>query len=256
VLHLTCMERRAELPDDQSLHALPALQTLTRSAFTDSGLTPRQEQAGIHHASCPPCCAACPELRRCDSWANAADPHSQLDQGPPCSTWQAVGNLLRVRTLVLQHIAKQDEEKTTDFLCAGPLLPVLSLAACHCANCADAPVSMLGSLLAVIWHRWDRCQHGALFEGGRHTRAALVHRVLQCTRRYAASKGDNAKVRQMLRQGFAVDSCDYDGRTALILAAAKGNEDVIHSLLAAGCDPQVCSDAASLLLDATQSLTS
>lgn len=32
---------------------------------------------------------------------------------------QAVGNLLRVRTLVLQHIAKQDEEKTTDFLCAG-----------------------------------------------------------------------------------------------------------------------------------------
>jgi hypothetical protein len=106
--------------DDQSLHALPALQTLTRSAFTDSGLTPRQEQAGIHHASCPPCCAACPELRRCDSWANAADPHSQLDQGPPCSTWQAVGNLLRVRTLVLQHIAKQDEEKTTDFLCDIP----------------------------------------------------------------------------------------------------------------------------------------
>ena len=58
--------------------------------------------------------------------------------------------------------------------------------------------------------------------------------------RYAASKGDNAKVRQMLRQGFAVDSCDYDGRTALMLAASKGNEDVIHSLLAAGCDPQVC----------------
>ena len=43
----------------------------------------------------------------------------------------------------------------------------------------------------------------------------------------------------MLRQGFAVDSCDYDGRTALMLAASKGNEDVIHSLLAAGCDPQV-----------------
>ena len=30
---------------------------------------------------------------------------------------QAVGDLLRVRTLVLQHIAKQDEEKITDFLC-------------------------------------------------------------------------------------------------------------------------------------------
>lgn len=44
----------------------------------------------------------------------------------------------------------------------------------------------------------------------------------------------------MLRQGFAVDSSDYDGRTALMLAAAKGHDDVIHSLLAAGCDPQVC----------------
>lgn len=31
-----------------------------------------------------------------------------------------MGNLLRVRTLVLQHIAKQDEEKITDFLCAPP----------------------------------------------------------------------------------------------------------------------------------------
>ncbi len=30
---------------------------------------------------------------------------------------QVVGNMLRIRTLVMQHIAKQDEEKTTDFLC-------------------------------------------------------------------------------------------------------------------------------------------
>ena len=43
----------------------------------------------------------------------------------------------------------------------------------------------------------------------------------------------------MLRQGFAVDSSDYDGRTALMLAAAKGHADVVNSLLAAGCDPQV-----------------
>ena len=55
----------------------------------------------------------------------------------------------------------------------------------------------------------------------------------------------------MLRQGFAVDSCDYDGRTALMLAAAKGNEDVIHSLLAAGCDPQV-RPTHFVVLDATR----
>lgn len=65
------------------------------------------------------------------------------------------------------------------------------------------------------------------------------------SRRYAASKGDNSKVRQMLRQGFAVDSSDYDGRTALMLASAKGHAEVLNSLLAAGCDPQVSPTARS-----------
>lgn len=55
---------------------------------------------------------------------------------------QAVGNLLRVRTLVLQHIAKQDEEKTTDFLCDSNPLPALCFAASSfiamtaCLTCA------------------------------------------------------------------------------------------------------------------------
>lgn len=85
---------------------------------------------------------------------------------------RVVGNILRIRTLILQFVAKDDEAKTTDFL-------------------------------------------------------------------YAATKDDVDKVRQMLRQGFAVDSCDYDNRTALMLASAKGHADVVASLLAAGSDPQL-----------------
>ena len=44
---------------------------------------------------------------------------------------------------------------------------------------------------------------------------------------------------QMLRQGFDVDTCDYDGRTGLMLACAHGNLEIVHSLLAAGAEPSL-----------------
>ena len=44
---------------------------------------------------------------------------------------------------------------------------------------------------------------------------------------------------QMLRQGFDVDTCDYDGRTGLMLASAHGNLEIVHSLLAAGAEPSL-----------------
>ena len=40
----------------------------------------------------------------------------------------------------------------------------------------------------------------------------------------------------MLQQGFSADSADYDGRTALMLAAAKGHADVAVALISAGAD--------------------
>ncbi|KAK9903334.1 hypothetical protein WJX75_003130 [Coccomyxa subellipsoidea] len=81
----------------------------------------------------------------------------------------AMANLLRVRSMVQQTLARQDAERTNQFL-------------------------------------------------------------------YAASQGDVAKIRQMLHQGFAPDSADYDSRTALMLAAAKGHADVAVALISAGAD--------------------
>ncbi|BDA49938.1 probable potassium channel AKT2 [Coccomyxa sp. Obi] len=81
----------------------------------------------------------------------------------------AMANLLRVRAMVQQTLARQDAERTNQFL-------------------------------------------------------------------YAASQGDVAKIRQMLHQGFAPDSADYDGRTALMLASVKGHADVAVALISAGAD--------------------
>ncbi|KAI8473908.1 MAG: hypothetical protein J3K34DRAFT_391553 [Monoraphidium minutum] len=53
----------------------------------------------------------------------------------------------------------------------------------------------------------------------------------------AAAQGAAARVREMLQQGFAPDTTDYDLRTALMCASARGNVGVVQLLLAAGADP-------------------
>ena len=57
--------------------------------------------------------------------------------------------------------------------------------------------------------------------------------ALQTQRGYGAH---NDWAAQMLQQGFSADSADYDGRTALMLAAAKGHADVAVALISAGAD--------------------
>lgn len=42
---------------------------------------------------------------------------------------------------------------------------------------------------------------------------------------------------QMVDEGFQVDSVDYDGRTALMLASASGHVAVVKLLLQHGADP-------------------
>ena len=44
----------------------------------------------------------------------------------------------------------------------------------------------------------------------------------------------------MLQQGLQPDCADYDGRTALMLAAGHGHAQAVAMLLAAGANPSAC----------------
>eukprot|EP00899_Mesostigma_viride_P001740 jgi/Mesvir1/11567/Mv06709-RA.1 len=58
--------------------------------------------------------------------------------------------------------------------------------------------------------------------------------VLRSKVQEVLSKGDVERVRQILRLGVYISGTDYDGRTALHLAASAGNEDVVRALLEEG----------------------
>jgi ankyrin repeat protein len=53
----------------------------------------------------------------------------------------------------------------------------------------------------------------------------------------AAAHGNAGQLRAMMQQGLAPDSADYDGRTALMLAAGHGHLEAVQLLLSAGADP-------------------
>lgn len=53
---------------------------------------------------------------------------------------------------------------------------------------------------------------------------------------YFASKGNADAVREILNDGVDVNLVDYDGRTALHLAASEGKTDVIELLVSAGAE--------------------
>jgi ankyrin repeat protein len=51
-----------------------------------------------------------------------------------------------------------------------------------------------------------------------------------------ASKGDVDAVKQLLDEGASANASDYDGRTALHLAASEGHVPVVELLLQHGVD--------------------
>ena len=52
----------------------------------------------------------------------------------------------------------------------------------------------------------------------------------------AAHKGDLEEIKRFLIKGVNINQGDYDGRTALHLAAAEGHENCVHFLLSKGAD--------------------
>ena len=51
---------------------------------------------------------------------------------------------------------------------------------------------------------------------------------------YAAAEGDLTGIRRLAIQGVHLDDADYDGRTALHLAASEGRVDVVDYFIAQG----------------------
>jgi hypothetical protein len=171
---------------------------------------------------------------------------------------QIVGNLLRVRSLVTQHLAFTDEKRINEFLNA----------ASRCGWWMGWGTHDTG-LGAVAW----------FLPGGGWSAS---HNVQLCTHAWTVScRGDAMRIKAMLRQLFKANACDYDGvlrrrsvcnsaalpvasrsaaarvpqhkcrrllpcparpclppgRTGLHLASTKGHEEVAEILLEAGADP-------------------
>ena len=54
---------------------------------------------------------------------------------------------------------------------------------------------------------------------------------------WAASEGDLDGLRRLVLQGAEIDAADYDGRTALHLAASEGRDEIVSFLLEQGVNP-------------------
>ena len=54
---------------------------------------------------------------------------------------------------------------------------------------------------------------------------------------WAAFHGDTTRIASLVNQGRDPNVADYDGRTALMLAASEGRADCVRWLLAASADP-------------------
>ena len=79
--------------------------------------------------------------------------------------------------------------------------------------------------------------------GGRHDkldprcRPHQIERDLLVDLCWAAGEGDLHGIRSLIAKGVDLDAADYDGRTAIHLAASEGRADVVALLLERGANP-------------------
>lgn len=125
---------------------------------------------------------------------------------------QVLAGAMRVRSLVAAAVAKADEQRTNLFLSA--------------ASHGDSDTVL--QVQTVPQHPQHECQVVV------QNACALP----QCADEWDSSRADGSRTCpvQMLQQGFDSKQADYDGRTALMLAAAKGHANVARLLLAAHSD--------------------
>ena len=88
------------------------------------------------------------------------------------------------------------------------------------------------------FHHYDSLTHEPTKQNPRRpSYARSMNRVSQLI--WAASRGDLNEIFRLQAEGVALDAPDYDGRTALHLAAAEQQTELLGYLLSQGLKPDV-----------------
>lgn len=124
---------------------------------------------------------------------------------------QAVANLLRVQAAVSQFVAKHDEDRITVSRITQVLARCIQpreAAGSRGSDCVGCLRHFFGQsgLPCTTPHPFERYPPGAFDAAHPWVRRALQEFL------YAASRGDNSRLRAFLDQGFEVDSADYGAR--------------------------------------------
>nr|ABO15470.1 AKT1-like K+ channel LilKT1 [Lilium longiflorum] len=107
------------------------------------------------------------------------------------------------------------------------------------SNVGDGTVTM-NNLLQYLKEQKDHVMQGVLRETGNMLARGRLD--LPLTLCFAATRGDDLLLHQLLRRGLDPNESDNNGWSALHIAASKGNESCVVLLLDFGADPN-CRDS-------------
>ncbi|TDK30624.1 hypothetical protein E2F49_09645 [Luteimonas terrae] len=232
---------------------LPILQTLLRHGASPGGAG----NLARYLAACADDdqAARAFETFALDLLARGADPFAALPGGdPPLSLAVRLGWLRLIERLVDHGVdldARDSRGMTALHLAAalgreGALKTLVRHGASPAAHAADGQTPLGVALSAgrrdlADWLDW---------RGWKLPRRALEATDLPA----AANAGDAEAVRRLLDLGFAVDTVDGQGCTALLRAAGGGHADVVELLLSRGADASRAAQSGATPLSAAVSM--
>jgi hypothetical protein len=185
-----------------------------------AGMRPRQQRQQLVGFEAVGGAATCASLARGQGRTRRfPDSLPALPPAPPPPRPQALSNLVRVRMLVEAQRQRLARERTAEFLEAA----------------GQGAVARLRAVRGPGGGGSGGMERPAC-AGHCTVTPALLCAASLCLISSPSSLGPFQPL-QIMQQGLPPDSADYDGRTALELAAAHGHVDAVKLLLAAGANP-------------------